>query len=52
MVVALQEFMPGGGTGATMTFMLPAGSTQITAYGYCNKHGLWASSPSNPPTYF
>jgi len=28
-----------------VTFRLPEGATTVTAYEFCNLHGLWSSEP-------
>jgi len=46
-VIHLVEFVVRGAsaaTEATTTFTVPAGTTQITAYAYCNLHDAWSSA--------
>ncbi len=33
---------------ARASFTLPEGTTQITAYSHCNRHGDWSADPSEP----
>jgi desulfoferrodoxin (superoxide reductase-like protein) len=45
-VVHLAEFVVRGAnaaTAATTTFTIPAGTTSMTAYSYCNLHDAWSS---------
>lgn len=45
---------PSKGTPAMISFTVPAGTTKLTAYEWCNKHGLWVGptveveSPTGP----
>jgi len=41
-IIAMREFLPTDPSPATFTFDVPAGTTKLTAFEYCNKHGLFA----------
>ncbi|CAE8726190.1 unnamed protein product [Polarella glacialis] len=41
LVIANYEFLPDAIGPASLTFEVPAGTTEMTAYEYCNKHGLF-----------
>jgi len=40
-IVAMKALDPNGVDMASMNFTIPAGATSLTAYEWCNKHGLW-----------
>lgn len=40
-IVTMQNLDPTGVDKATITFTVPSGATSLTAYEWCNKHGLW-----------
>lgn len=44
-VAGLIEFSSSDASPPSVTFVLPAGTKTVTAYEYCNIHGLWASKP-------
>jgi len=45
--VAMSTLDPTGGGVAQMTFDIPITATQLVAYEWCNKHGLWRGPPVN-----
>ena len=45
LVMGAQEFS-GTDAAPTVTFTLPKGTTEVTAYAYCNLHDLWMADPS------
>jgi hypothetical protein len=45
MVIGLIEFAATDPAPPSVTFVLPAGTKSVTAYEFCNLHGLWASKP-------
>merc|ERR1712046_114128 len=40
-VVAMENLDPSGVDRAVLTFRVPRGALSLTAYEWCNKHGLW-----------
>lgn len=40
-LVTTQELDPSATSVATITFTVPTGARKLTAYEWCNKHGLW-----------
>jgi desulfoferrodoxin (superoxide reductase-like protein) len=44
-VAGLIEFKSNDPSPPSVTFVLPAGTKSVTAYEFCNLHGLWASKP-------
>eukprot|EP00930_Biecheleria_cincta_P021105 TRINITY_DN15717_c0_g1_i4.p1 TRINITY_DN15717_c0_g1~~TRINITY_DN15717_c0_g1_i4.p1 ORF type:complete len:2701 (+),score=424.75 TRINITY_DN15717_c0_g1_i4:78-8105(+) len=40
-IVASREFYPTHPGAPTFTFLVPAGTTKLRSYAYCNKHGLF-----------
>lgn len=44
-VAGLIEMSSSDPAPPTVTFVVPAGTKTVTAYEYCNLHGLWASKP-------
>merc|ERR1719253_846723 len=40
-IVALRQLSPDEPAPASLAFTLPPGTTQVTAYEYCNQHGLF-----------
>ncbi|MBK6693626.1 MAG: hypothetical protein IPG50_15680 [Myxococcales bacterium] len=44
-VAGLLELKVGDAAPPSVTFVLPAGTKSVTAYEFCNLHGLWASKP-------
>jgi desulfoferrodoxin (superoxide reductase-like protein) len=40
-LVTMQELSPQGVDVASIDFTVPVGATSLTAYEWCNKHGLW-----------
>jgi len=40
-VVVMKNLDPTSVNKATITFSVPSGATSLTAYEWCNKHGLW-----------
>jgi desulfoferrodoxin (superoxide reductase-like protein) len=40
-VVVMKNLDPTGVDKAAITFSVPTGATSLTAYEWCNKHGLW-----------
>lgn len=45
-----QALDPTAEAPATITFAVPAGVTEMVAYEWCNKHGLWAGPAVQVPT--
>merc|ERR1712113_530967 len=37
----MQALDPTNADTASINFTIPAGATELTAYAWCNKHGLW-----------
>merc|ERR1719330_663649 len=51
-LVTLQELDPTGVDVASINFTIPIGTTSLTAYEWCNKHGLWEGPTVSVPIDF
>jgi desulfoferrodoxin (superoxide reductase-like protein) len=49
-VVVMKNLDPTGVDKAAISFSVPSGATSLTAYEWCNKHGLWEGPTVNVPT--
>eukprot|EP00978_Attheya_sp_CCMP212_P016614 scaffold43696_cov48-Attheya_sp.AAC.3 len=48
-IIANRNMSPFNPSPATFTFSIPPGTTSITAYQFCNRHGLWKGDKTAVP---
>ncbi|MFY0539454.1 desulfoferrodoxin family protein [Nannocystis pusilla] len=48
-IIAMQEYVLGTDLAATMTFVVPEGTTRFTVYQYCNLHWTWSAEEQSAP---
>lgn len=48
-IIAMQEYILGTDLDATMSFVIPEGTTRFTVYQYCNLHWTWKAEEQRVP---